>query len=248
MPMRPTKPSPLRPLSQQSPLLNGDGQDGGPARTGLSLRRIEHQRRLFNRFLKHPRLPPDLFVRLTCSSFAMEHLSIREPDVTAAMGPDANRRLFRPPQTLRIRNHVAILRHVERLIRHGDGLKAATVVRWYTLISCGLSAGPIEDARMLRIDRCLRRINSPQLRLQQALAEVTAVHVALLADPIFPGFNGILCRLLLQYHLARCHLPPVAFDPAVDRELVRSERSLLPRIIELVGGSYRSLLDGRGPR
>jgi hypothetical protein len=245
MPMRPTKVSPLRSLSQRSPLLGADGKDENPAQSRLSLRQIEHQRRLFNRFLKHVRLPPDLFVRLTRSSFEMESLAVREDDVVSAMDSDAGRRMFRPPQMLRIRNHVAILRHVEKLIRHGDELKPATVVRWYTLISCGLSAGPIDEARMLRIERCLRRINSPQLRLQQALAEVTAVHAALVTDPVFPGFNGILSRLLLQYHLARCQLPPIAFDPAADRERVRSERTLLPRIVELVGESYRGLLGGR---
>ena len=70
MPNRPTtKVSPLRSLSQRSPLLNGAGTDGESAQSRLSLRQIEHQRRLFNRFLRHLRLPPELFVRLTCSSF-----------------------------------------------------------------------------------------------------------------------------------------------------------------------------------
>ena len=43
-----------------------------------------------------------------------------------------------------------------------------------------------------------------------------ALHERLLNDPLFPAFNGILSRLLLQAHLAASGLPPVVLDPQHD--------------------------------
>jgi hypothetical protein len=208
------------------------------------LRRIERKRRLFLRLLRTRPVPPELFVRLTVSSFALEDLVVSEEEVASAMGADAYRRGFRPLRTLRIRNHVAILRRIEKIVRLGRELSVPVVVRWYTLISCGLSM-TLDEPRIKRLEQTLRRINSPQLRLQPAVHEIAALHVQLLLDPLFPGFNGILARLLLQFHLARCQLPPAVFDPAADRSRMNSEVTLAPRVMDLIAGSYEWLLTKR---
>jgi hypothetical protein len=83
-------------------------------------------------------------------------------------------------------------------------------------------------------------MNSPQLRLGPALREIATMHVLLLADPFVPGFNGILARLLLRYHLGRCGLPPVLFDPAADAAHLASEATLLPRLLDLITESYEA--------
>ena len=202
-----------------------------------ALRRVERKRRLaqrapVNRFV----LPTDLLGRITYSSFRLENLSIAERDVSEALACGAGRRAFRPPQLLRIRNHVAILRHIQKSTRRGQELKLPVVVRWYTSFSCGLSMG-VDLTRVGRLEQCLRRINSPQLRLQQAIADVAHVHVQLASDPIFPGFNGILARLLLQYHLARCGLPLVAFAQ-VEVTHTKFEAALL----DMVSDAYDLLL------
>jgi hypothetical protein len=186
-------------------------QQRGGDHKAAALRRIERQRRLLHR--AHPKgvvLPIELLGRITYSSFRLENLSISERDVAEALSCGAGRRALRPPHLLRVRNHVAILRHIQKATRRGQELKLAAVVRWYTSISCGLSMG-VDLSRADRLGQFLRRINSPQLRLQQAVADVAQVHAQLTADPMFPGFNGILARLLLQYHLARCRLPMVTF-------------------------------------
>jgi hypothetical protein len=187
-------------------------QQKGGDHKAAALRRAERQRRLLQR--AHPKgvvLPIEWLGRITYSSFRLESLSITERDVTEALSCGAGRRALRPPHLLRIRNHVAILRHIQKSTRRGQELKLAGVVRWYTSISCGLSMG-VDLSRADRLGQCLRRINSPQLRLQQAITDVSQVHAQLTSDPIFPGFNGILARLLLQYHLSRCRLPMVTFE------------------------------------
>jgi hypothetical protein len=209
------------------------------------LRRIERQRRAFLRLVENRALPPELFVRLTVSSFRLEEVDVSEEEVAAALSRRANRRAFRQPQSLRIRNHVAILRLAERAARAGRELKAEAVVRWYTSISCGLSIGAMDGARLERLGQCLRRINSPQLRLRPAIAEVAALHVQLINDPLFPGFNGILARLLLQFHLARCRLPPVVIDATRDDGSPMSEAAFGGRLMELVGEALEWLVGGR---
>lgn len=224
----------MRPASASKQHRGGDHK-------AAALRRIERQRRLLQR--AHPKgviLPIELLGRITYSSFRLENLSISERDVAEALSCGAGRRALRPPHLLRVRNHVAILRHIQKATRRGQELKLAAVVRWYTSISCGLSMG-VDLSRADRLGQCLRRINSPQLRLQQAIADVAQVHAQLTADPIFPGFNGILARLLLQYHLSRCRLPMVTFEMQATVTGGGFETPLMGMILE----TYEYVLSGR---
>src|SRR5687768_12305187 len=91
-----------------------EGRDGGrssmeseaPSRW-KGVRRAERIRRLLARVDGRARLPGELLVRMTHASFALEQLSVSEAEVAAAVMARAKRRSFRPPQALRIRNHVA---------------------------------------------------------------------------------------------------------------------------------------------
>jgi hypothetical protein len=65
----------------------------------------------------------------------------------------------------------------------------------------------------------------------------------MLADPLVPSFNGILARLLLRYHLGRCGLPAVVFDPQVDTRPGDAE-GMLRRLVELLELSYDQMLRG----
>ena len=164
-------------------------------------------------------------------------------------GAGHDRGKFRSRLSQRIRSHIAILHQIERSLGSGELLKTPAVVRWYTLVSSGLSITSLDDARMGRLDQLVRRINSPHLRLQPAVQEIARLHAESLADPIVPGFNGILARLLLRYHLGRCGLPPVVFDADVDGMGASSagladEKRLLPRLLELIDQSYDLLLSG----
>ena len=71
---------------------------------------------------------------------------------------------------------------------------------------------------------------------------MAALHVGLLSDPFVPGFNGILARFLLRYHMGRCGMPPVVFDPELDPERLRSPPKLEARLLELIVQSR----DGNG--
>lgn len=207
-----------------------------------ALRRIERKRRLVQRaFPDGFVLSSELLGRITCGSFCLEALSITEREVREALSCGAGRRAFRPPQLLRIRNHVAILRHIQKSTRRGQELKVPVVVRWYTSVSCGLSMG-VDLARAGRLEQCLRRINSPQLRLQQAITDVAEVYAQLTSDPIFPGFNGILARLLLQYHLARCRLPLVTFD-ANNARANLADANFERVLLEMISDAYDALLN-----
>jgi hypothetical protein len=137
---------------------------------------------------------------------------------------------------------VAILHRVESLLRRGQPLQTADVIRWYTSIASGLSAGGLAPGILGRIERIVSAVNSPRLRLGPAVQEVAALHVNLLADPFVPGFNGIMARLLLRYHMGRCGLPPVAFDPETDPPRLASVSTLEPRLLELIVQGY----DGGG--
>jgi hypothetical protein len=98
---------------------------------------------------------------------------------------------------------------------------------------------------MSRLDQLVRRINSPHLRLQPAITEIARLHAQSLGDPLVPGFNGILVRLLLRYHLGRCGLPPVVFSPEVDQAAIENESILLGRLLEMIDESYDLLLRDR---
>jgi len=204
------------------------------------LRGIERKRRSLA--AKASTAPDTLIRQATLSSFRLEGIDASEADLEEAVTPTRNRRLFRSGQRTRMRNHLAILFSVERLLRKRHPLKAAHVVRWYTVIGGGLSTTSLAEPEMERIERVVRRINSPQMRLQPALQEIAKLHCDLLADPMFPSFNGILARLLLRVHLGHCGLPPVVFDPAVDRQRFSDPNLLLPRLLELVDRSLDGLL------
>lgn len=174
----------------------------------------------------------------TCSSFGMDGLPLTPEEFRTAMDRGRVARARRTRSAGRVRNHVAILRRIELLLRRGQPLSGADVIRWYTSIAGGLSAGSIGNATLGRIERIVSSVNSPRLRFRPAVQEIAALHVNLLTDPFAPGFNGILARLLLCYHLGRCGLPPVVFDPETDGRRVLSEVTLVPRLINLLLESY----------
>ncbi|MGD0542532.1 MAG: hypothetical protein ABSB33_13545 [Tepidisphaeraceae bacterium] len=47
---------------------------------------------------------------------------------------------------------------------------------------------------------------------------------------------------MLRYHLGRCGLPPVMFDPQSDEKLLGDEPRLLNRVLEVLNGSYDMML------
>lgn len=211
------------------------------------LRRIERRRRQLDRLYaslgRPPALPPSYLADATRASFRLEGLGTTDDELTAALAPGAAAgRAFRPRQAQRLRNHVAILRHLEKQLARGDPLKPADVVRWYTSLACGLSVARLDGPTLARVEQVVRQVNSPHLRLRPALCEITRLHLHLLNDPLFPSFHGPLARLLLRYHLGRCRLPPVVFNAASDGAVVRDEHRLLPRLLELIEASYAGLL------
>jgi hypothetical protein len=211
----------------------------------LWLRLVERKRRLLARIVSRSgqRLPREFLARITFSSFRLEGLDVTESQVMDAILPGGlARRDFRTRQTQRLRNHVALLHRIESALRIGESLKIQTAVRWYTSISCGLSTTSLDETAMDRLDQTVRRINSPQLRLQPAVGEIARLHVQLEREPLVPGFGGILARLLLRYHLGRCGLPPVAFDPKCDRAILTDESRLLGSLLEMIDSSYTLLL------
>jgi hypothetical protein len=204
------------------------------------LRGIERKRRTLA--AKPPAAMELLIRKATLSSFRLEGIDASDADMDEAATPTRNRRLFRSRQRTRIRNHLAILLSIERQLRKRQPLKAPYVVRWYTVIGGGLSTTSLALPGMVRIESVVRRINSPQMRLQPAIQEIAKLHCDLLADAMFPSFNGILARLLLRVHLGHCGLPPVVFDPAVDRQRLSDANLLLPRLLELIDRSLDGLL------
>jgi hypothetical protein len=188
----------------------------------------------------------DYYARATSASFRLEGLEVSEAEVREALehgGPE--RPVLRSRQEQRLRNHAAILHHIETDLRKGLTLTTDGVVRWYTGISAGLSTTGLNQGTTARLDEVVRRINSAQTRMQPALREIAATHGKLLSDPLVPAFNGILARLLLRYHLGRCKLPAVVFDPAVDGRLGEGE-GLVRRLVELLERSYDEMLGGKG--
>jgi hypothetical protein len=168
----------------------------------------------------------------------MDGVPLTPVEFDAALSRGAGPRACRTRSAQRARNHVAILRRVESLLRRSQPLQTSDVIRWYTSIACGLSAGGIAAATLDRIDRVVSAVYSPHLRFWPAVQEVAALHVNLLSDPFVPGFNGILARLLLRYHMGRCGLPPVVFDPENDPPCFTSAAKLEPRLLELIMQSY----------
>jgi hypothetical protein len=205
---------------------------------------IERKRRLLTRNQSNHALPiPSQYVLLaTCSTFRLEGIELSDADVVDACSRGPARRKFRSRTAQRIRNHVAILHTIEDAIRLGQPLSVRAVVRWYTSISSGLSTTALAAQTMARLEHVARRINSPQLRLQLALQEIAGTYYQLLIDPVFPSFNGIISRLLLRYHLGRCGLPFVVFDPAWRAFDVSPETALTIQLLDAIDQSYDWML------
>jgi hypothetical protein len=201
---------------------------------------LERHRRALRRRPSAARValpPPDYFERATLASFRLDGLTLTAADVAQALsrgGASRSARACRTTTARRVRNHVAILKHLERALHRGRLITAGDVLRWYTSVAGGLSAGAVDDQTAARVAHVVSRVNSPHLRLWPAVREVAAMHVSLLEDPFVPGFNGILARLLLRYHLGRCGLPPVVFDPDQDAGKLLDVKAFLPRLIELL--------------
>jgi hypothetical protein len=214
------------------------------------LRQIERKRRRLAAM--NPRrpmpLPPSHFAAITCTSFQLDGIQIDDQQVAAAVSRGSAKNPMRSRSTQRIRNHLAILHRIASAVRSGQPLKTQTVLRWYTSISCGLSNAALDESSMNRFDAIVRRINSPQLRLQPAVAEIAHLHASLLIDPFVPSFNGILARLLLQYHLGRCGLPPILFDSQSDAGLGHDEPLLLSRILDGIDSTYAVMMQSTNQR
>jgi len=184
--------------------------------------------------------PADYFAIATLRSFQLEGIPLNQSEFTHAMARGWGTNALRSRTDQRVRNHVAILRRIESSLRAGATLTSQTVLRWYTSISCGLSLAALDETTMARLENVVRRINSPQFRLQPAITEIAQIHAQLNSDPLVPSFNGILARLLLQYHLGRCGLPRVLFDTTADSTLLKDEPRLLKRILEMVEAAYET--------
>jgi hypothetical protein len=208
------------------------------------LRLIQRKRRLLTRSSSPRRkaLPVEYFANATVVSFRLEGIEISLSDVVSALSTSRGQKVFRSRTSQRIRSHIAILHRIESALQRGTSLNTPAVVRWYTSISGGLSLVALDETSMKRLENVVHRINSPQFRLQSAIKEITHLHAQLLADPFIPSFNGILSRLLLRYHLGRCGLPPVMFDPQSDEKLLNDEPRLLNRVLEMLNGSYDMML------
>jgi hypothetical protein len=179
------------------------------------------------------------FVAATYSSFRMDGISITQGEVAEAISRRNTHRAFRSRLGQRLRNHAAILLRIERLIGRGALLKADTLLSWYTAVSCGLSTTMPAGEKMKRIETVVRQVNSPHLRLLPALTEMSELHQSLLADELVPSFNGILARLVLHFHLGRCGLLPVIFDPAHDSSALFQQSSVgLRRLMQLIDDAY----------
>src|SRR5438552_2402696 len=122
---------------------------------------------------------PGYFERCTYVSFRLDGLQASEVEIAQALASGSAARACRSRSTQRVRNHVAILRQVETLLRRGQALESGHVLRWYTSIACGLSCGQIDRQTAGRGDRLVSTTNSPQLRLGPAVQEVPALRARL---------------------------------------------------------------------
>jgi hypothetical protein len=201
---------------------------------------MERKKRLMGRVQDKSPLA-DYYPHATYSSFRLEGLDVSAQEVWDALGNGHVKSMLRSRQAQRMRNHAAILHHIETDLRSSLPLRTEGVVRWYTAISAGLSTTGLDQAAGARLADVVRRINSPQMRIRAALREIAATHSGLIAEPLVPAFNGILARLLLRYHLGRCGLPAIIFDPELDHK-TRPVDELESRIVQLLDESFDALL------
>jgi hypothetical protein len=209
-------------------------------------RRVESRQRKLNK--SHPfdgiLTSREFLADATYVSFRLDGLEVSQAEVSSALATGRQRRIFRSRQGQRIRNHVAILREIDGLVLAGAPLDPAAFVRWYAAISSGLCPADLDEPTSSRLVRTVHRLNSPELRLAAAVQEIATLHRALLADPLVPSFNGILARLLLRYHLGRCGLPPVLFDPATLPAALLDEQRLVALLMEAIEASLTLALEG----
>ena len=207
---------------------------------------LEKKRRALARLLdpteRLPPLLPTYLAAATRSSFALDGVTLAREDLDALLARGAAGRPFRSRQAQRVRNHVAVLRHAERLVRGGQPLETNDVIRWYASIACGLSTAAIDGPTQARLADVVARVNSPQLRLRPAIEDAAALHLALLRHPFVPAFNGILARVLLHAHLGRCGLPPVVFPVEQDARCEPKPDVFAHRLVELLITAYDALV------
>lgn len=210
------------------------------------LRRLERKKRQSLRDGDGLPTPvPDYFVKATWSSFCLDGHAVSESEAREALSRSGEGPvMLRSRQAQRLRCHCAILHRIENDLSVNLPLTTDGVIRWYTGISAGLSTTALDQATLVRVEDVVRRINTPQLRLQAAIREIAQTHLGLLCDPLVPSFNGILARLLLRFHLGKCRLPAVIFDPATDQRS-RPVDALIRRLLELL---ERSFDDSPGPK
>jgi hypothetical protein len=202
-------------------------------------RHIESRRRRLEE--QHPfaaLAAPRYLAEATFVSFHLDGLDVAEPEVHAALTTARPRHAMRSRTYQRLRNHAALLHHVDQAVRHAEPIELPQVIRWYASISCGLCPADLAAGPLHRLDELLQRINSPELRPAAAVQEAARWHAAVLADPLVPSFNGILARLLLRYHLGRCNLPPVLFHPDTPRAALATPKLLLPLLMEQLDHSF----------
>jgi|GEM_PF-1738827 len=212
------------------------------------LRQIERKRRLLGRLCSPVwQAPVAWLAKFTAVSFRLDGMDVTEEQVALAAAVVRSPRRFRSRLSQRLRNHLAILRSIQRMLLRGVALRGSYVVRWYTSISCGLSTTSLDDMAMDRIETVVGRLGSPRLRLQSAVQDISQLHSQLIADPLVPSFNGILARLLLFYHLGRCGLPPVMFDAVADQPVLHDQQKLLPRLMSLIDSSFDVMLADATP-
>ena len=229
------------------PSPDGRGNRGGRPRLtndpAAILGRVEQKKRRFDRTRASDpsHLPDDYYARFTFASFRLEGIEITEQVVREALGHGRQRPVLRTRLGQRLRSHAAILRHIEIDLRRGVPLETDRVVRWYTAVSAGLSTTSLDRASSSRLEEIVRLINALPPRVQAALREVVSVHARLVAEPLVPGFNGILARLLLRFHLGRWGFPAVLFDTFLDGQRLKPD-SLSRRLLHLVEQRYDALL------
>ncbi|HTW93657.1 MAG TPA: hypothetical protein VMD30_02610 [Tepidisphaeraceae bacterium] len=183
-----------------------------------------------------------LHLRLTAISFQLDGLPVPAPELSHALQHPVGPRAFRSRLCQRMRNHVAILSMIDRWLIRGFPLRVASVVRWYTSVNWGLATTSLMHATMDRLEAVVCRVNAPHAGMRSAVQEIAEIHCQLISDPLVPSFNGILSRLLLHYHLGRCGLPPIVFDPDADATVATSESQFLPRLLRLVDEAYSAVL------
>lgn len=174
--------------------------------------------------------------RATAASFRLEGIEVGPDSIVAEVIASRARRRMRPRADQRLRNHAAALLCVERLLRTGQSLQVANVLRWYTSVSAGLSTTMLAGPKLDRLTTVVSQVNTPHQRIAAAMREIIELHLSILRDELVPSFHGILARLLLHFHLGRCGLRPMV--PDFDLGRPADPRDLLRRVVTRIEESY----------